>query len=187
MRRFFKLKRADLPGVEAVPDIWERFDRILRGLGSGTWSPARRRVWAAGGAMDEGSGLFSAGYTATIGMARMGSGERAMLMAEGLLRSRLAAELRIADFSRSSMLLCERCFWASWSMTAAYRRSMSACAWFRCASITFWSKDVGDEIMGVCGVLLTLESLLRNLFNHDDADRVESVGDASSFAQSGLS
>jgi hypothetical protein len=96
--------------------------------------------------------------------------ERVVLMADGRLRS-----AALGRSSISLMLVLDRAdFCASWSMTAAYRRSMSACARCWWSSMTFWSKDVGEPMMG----LVTVESLFLNFRNHDVAERADRGGEA---------
>lgn len=119
MRRFLRLKRADFFEAEDVPEAWEIFDKMLRGLRGEALSLARRRVCGDGGVSDETWSWLLGGQMVMTGEAGAGEGERATMMAEGLLRSRPTAELREVDFSCSPVLVCERCFWASWSMTAA--------------------------------------------------------------------
>jgi hypothetical protein len=93
-----------------------------------------------------------------------------VLIADGRLRSAASGQVSV------STLTPEWCFFASWSMTAAYRRSMSACACSLWASMTFWS-NVGDETTtGLCGVLVP-ESFL-NFRNHEDAERADRGGEA---------
>lgn len=46
--------------------------------------------------------------------------------------------------------------------------------------MTFWSKEVGEETTGLGGALSTREPLSRNLFVHEVADRVDSVGEVTS-------
>jgi len=63
MRRFLRLNRADFLELEAVLEAWESFDRMLRGLGGGALSLARRRVSGGGrgGVADEDSAWLLAG------------------------------------------------------------------------------------------------------------------------------
>lgn len=44
--------------------------------------------------------------------------------------------------------------------------------------MTFWSKEVGEPMAGLCG-LPTAESLFLNFLSHDEAERADSGGEAS--------
>lgn len=77
-----------------------------------------------------------------------------VLIAEGLLLSFLIA----GGSSTVAKLVCRECFFASWSITAAYSLSMSSCARCLSASNTFGSKDMGLWTTGLTGVLPERES-----------------------------
>lgn len=83
----------------------------------------------------------------------------------------------LALSSASSVLTCEYDFFLSCSMTAAYKRSISAWARSRSASMTFWSKELGELTTGLTGLLTTESSWpprLKFLLNQDDeAERMD--------------
>lgn len=96
-----------------------------------------------------------------------------VLMADGLVRSDLI-EGGGSGSSTVARLVCRECFFASWSITAAYNLSISSCARCLSASRTFWSKDIGLWMAGLTGVLPDSDSLpLLNFRTQLVAERIE--------------